>query len=186
MRRIATSDDAYFATFTVVDWVDVFTRQEYKQYMVENLKICQERKGLILHAYVIMTNHIHLIGEIVNGKTMSDWFRDFKSFTSKGLFKLISENPAESRKQWMTDLFRKHGRENELNLDFQIWQNGSHPTVLYPQYPKMIAQKINYIHQNPVRAGFVDDPTHYLYSSAHPHSPLKMNGSCYYSSSEDA
>lgn len=172
MRRTAASDDLYFLTLTIVDWIDVFTRPLYKQYLVENLRYCQQHKGLEIFAYVIMTNHIHLVAQTKGN--MSDWLRDFKSYTSKGLFKLISENPEESRKEWMLQMFRQHGENNELNKAIQLWQNGSHPTPIQRHYNHMLQQKIDYIHDNPVRAGIVPAAEMYLYSSAHPQNPLNI------------
>ena len=173
MRRTATTDGLYFVTLTVVDWVDVFTRAEYKQYLVENLAYCQEHKGLEIFAYVIMTNHVHLIGQTTGG-TMSDLLRDFKSFTSKGLFQLISDNPRESRRDWMRQIFIRHGNINGLNKEFQVWQNGNHPTLLSINLTEIIQQKVDYIHNNPVRAGIVSEAGMYLYSSAHPQNPLSV------------
>ena len=149
MRRTATSDDLYFITLTVVDWVHIFTRQIYKDYLVDNLAFCQKNKGLEIIAYVIMTNHVHLIARSL--KNLSDWLRDFK-------------------------LFRRHGITNDLNKDFQVWQNGSYPVCLPLNYVSMIEQKTSYIHNNPVRAGIVPEAHMYTYSSANPLSPLKMNG----------
>lgn len=174
MRRTATTDELYFVTLTVVDWIDIFTRQSYKQYIIENLDYCQKNKGLTLYAYVLMSNHIHFVGQVNNGN-MSNLLRDFKSFTSNGLYRLIEENNEESRKVWMLEHFKKIGEQNSLNKDFQIWQNGSHPTILYSQQVDIIQQKINYIHQNPVRAGIVSEDQMYLYSSVHPLNPLQMN-----------
>jgi len=175
MRRVATADDLYFVTLTTIGWVDVFTRPLYKQYIIENLAYCQKHKGLTIYSYVLMTNHLHIIGDVNKG-SMSDWLRDFKSFTSKGLYKLITENEHESRKEWMIELFKDAGKENEANSDFQLWQNGSHPVVLYGQQPHIIQQKINYIHENPVRAGIVAEAHMYLYSSAHEQNPLRVAG----------
>lgn len=47
----------YYMTFTVVGWIDVFSRQQYRDIIIESLKYCQAHKGLHLHAYVIMSNH---------------------------------------------------------------------------------------------------------------------------------
>ncbi len=51
----------YFVTYSVIEWIDVFSRLVYKDIIVESLKYAQKNKGLIIHAWVIMTNHIHLI-----------------------------------------------------------------------------------------------------------------------------
>lgn len=174
MRRSAATDELYFLTLTVVDWIDVFTRPEYKQYLTDNLDYCRRHKGLEIFAYVLMTNHLHLIAQVGKERSMSDWLRDFKSYTAKGLVKMIADNAKESRREWMLNAFYRHGRENEQNKDFQFWQNGSHPLEIPPYYTSMLRQKIEYIHDNPVRAGIVPEPEMYLYSSAHPANPLMI------------
>ncbi len=185
MRRTATSDELYFLTLTIVGWVDIFTRPEYKEYIIDNLVYCNKNKGLEVFEYVIMSNHIHLLARRKKGMSMSDWLRDFKSYTSKGLYKLIAENERESRRDWMLQIFNAHGENNELNKDFQIWQNGSHPTCLPMHYTDIIQQKTAYIHLNPVRAGLVPEPGMYLYSSAHLQNPYVLRGGVM-GSSEDA
>ena len=173
MRRISTDDALYFLTLTIVDWVDIFTRDEYKIWLTDQIIYCQKNKGLELFAYVIMTNHIHFVARVDEGLSMSDFLRDFKSYTAKGLIDKIVNNQTESRKEWMLSHFADKGNQNPLNKKWQLWQNGSHPTLLYSN--DVINQKINYIHQNPVRAGFVNEPHEYLYSSASLNSPIRVS-----------
>jgi hypothetical protein len=90
--------------------------------------------------------------------------RDFKSFTSSRLRRLIENNPQESRKEWMLKMMYTAGRSNSANRDFQLWQHHFHPIQL--DSAGLIEQKVEYIHQNPVHAGFVNSPENYLYSSA--------------------
>lgn len=59
--KIRDQSQLHFLTFAVVEWIDVFTRNEYKDVLIESLKYCQKQKGLLLYAYCIMTNHVHLI-----------------------------------------------------------------------------------------------------------------------------
>ncbi len=159
----------FFVTMTVVNWIDIFTRKIYFDFVVDNLKYCQEQKGLEIFEYVIMTNHIHMICR-GNKVPLSDILRDFKTFTSKELVKLIRDNPKESRKEWMLEAFKNAGRLNPLNKHFQVWQNHNSPTLLDSNY--LIDQKATYIHNNPVAAGFVSKPDEYYYSSANENGPL--------------
>lgn len=172
MNPTAKSDELYFVTLTVIDWIDVFNRREYKDFLVEQLNFCQQEKGLQIYAYVIMPNHIHLIASSKEGGYLSDILRDFKTYTAKKLVQLIRENPSESRKNWMLDLFAKAGQINPFNKNIQFWQNGNMPILLYS--PEVIDQKINYIHENPVRAGIVEEESSYSYSSANSTSRLKV------------
>lgn len=172
MKRKIYPKEINFVTLTVVDWIDVFTRRLYKDLIIKNLSYCQQNKGLKIYAYVIMTNHLHLVVHS-DQNLLSDILRDFKTYTSKELYKMIKANPQESRKKWMLNIFRKKGMENSLNKNHQFWQNGNYPVALYSN--RVIQQKIDYIHQNPVKAGFVDSPERYYYSSANSLSPLKTN-----------
>src|SRR5699024_3949890 len=110
-----------------------------------------------------MSNHIHLIIGTREEK-MQDIVRDMKKFTSKKICRTVEENPQESRKKWMLALFSKAGKSNSNNTRYQFWQQHNQPIQL--DYPDIIEQKVNYIHQNPVKAGWVHKPEHYIYSSA--------------------
>ena len=171
MKRKIYSDEIVFVTLTVVDWIDVFTRRIYCDCIIRNLGYCKNFKGLQVFAYVIMTNHLHLIVGTDDG-SISNILRDFKTFTSKELVKLIRHNSLESRKQWLLERFYLHGNRNSANSKHQLWQNGSYPVALYSE--KVIRQKVNYIHENPVRSGFVDRPENFYYSSANPGNPLRV------------
>ena len=120
-----------------------------------------------------MTNHLHLIVSRKNEQFLSDWIRDFKSYTAKQLLKLILENPHESRKDWLEMIFRYHGRCTKQNEEFAFWQKTIHPIALWST--AVIQQKVDYIHNNPVRAGFVSEPHEWILSSANPCSPIKVN-----------
>ena len=164
------SNELFFITMTIVNWIDLFTRQIYFDLIIENLNYCQNKKGLEIYEYVIMTNHVHMIC-LGNDKPLSDLLRDFKTFTSKELVKMIKGNSDESRKEWILASFRQVGKDNPLNKYYQVWQNFNSPTLL--DSPFLIDQKSEYIHDNPVVAGFVSEPFEYYYSSANPKSPLK-------------
>jgi REP element-mobilizing transposase RayT len=154
----------YFLSFATVGWIDVFTRPLYKDIIVESLKHCQEQKGLILHAWCIMTNHVHLIAS-ARDNNLSDILRDMKKFTSKKLIEAISNNPEESRKEWMIAIFRNAGAYNANNEVYQFWQQNNKPIEVYSQ--PVVKQKLDYLHNNPVAAGFAIDPANYPYSSAY-------------------
>lgn len=173
MARNASTDELYFVTLTVTDWIDVFTRRIYSDFIIENLVWCQQNKGLCIYAYVIMTNHIHMVANVPYG-SLGNVLRDFKTFTSKELVKMIRSNLSESRSKWMIEAFEKAGVENPLNKNHQFWQNGNYPVLLYS--PAVIEQKIDYIHENPVKAGFVGSAHEFWYSSANTESPLIVMG----------
>lgn len=154
---------AYFVTLTVVDWVDVFTRRIYKDEIVESLKYCQREKGLRINGWVIMTNHLHLIAYASEGFHLSDILRDLKKYTSKKMIDLI-QTESESRREWMLNRFEYAGRNDKKIKNFRFWQEGNEAKEIYTD--QFYLQKLNYIHENPVTAGWVSEPQHYLYSSA--------------------
>jgi len=147
----------YFVTLTVKDWIDVFTRNTYKDILIKNLKYCQQNKGLEIFAWCIMTNHMHLIGRARDGFALSEIFRDFKKFTSKAILTAIGEDPQESRKEWLLKQF-------STPKGNRFWQKENHPVELWSN--AVIDQKIKYIHQNPVKESLVFKAENYMYSSA--------------------
>ncbi len=156
----------YFVTFTVVGWVDLFTRKACKKIVVDSLKYCQENKGLILYAYVIMESHIHLIvaaNESTSG--LSGIIRDYKRATSKQILNWIhKDNKRESRRDWLDIIFKYYGKYNTNNQVYQVWKQNNRPKVCLQ--PAFTLQKLNYIHKNPVVSGIVDNPCDFKYSSA--------------------
>ncbi len=165
------SGKLYYATVTVAGWIDVFTRKEYVYELMKNIKYCQENKGLELYAYVIMNNHFHIIATS-HQQPLNILLGNLKSFTSKKLITMIDEHPQESRKEWMLRMFKYYGTGNSQNEEYQFWQNGNHPIELWSD--KAIKQKMNYLHNNPVKQGIVARPEDYLYSSANALSILKV------------
>lgn len=99
-------DTVYFITITVIDWVDVFTREEYKEIIAESLDFCRRKKGLCIYAWVLMTNHLHLIASHnEDNEHLAKVIGDFKKFTAKKVIQSIIENPKESRKRWLLEHF---------------------------------------------------------------------------------
>ena len=118
--QIRNKYDVQFSTCSVVECVDVFTRKMYADILIDSLKFCQENKGLVIHSWCIMSNHIHLIIS-TNGTTMlSDVIRDFKKFSSFAIINAIRDNPQESRKNGMLWIFIKAGEHNKRNKDLQF------------------------------------------------------------------
>ena len=79
----------YFISFAVVGWLDVFTRNEYKDLFLESLQFCQKNKGLEVHAWCFMTNHIHLVFRSIKGQKPELLIGDLKRFTSQSIVKSI-------------------------------------------------------------------------------------------------
>ena len=118
---------------------------------------------MVVYAWCIMGNHVHLI---ISAKqnNVSDVLGDFKKYTSKQIIKAILNHPAESRKEWMIQIFKEAGKANSRNTDHQFWQKDNQPKIILTH--DFAAQKLNYIHNNPVEAGIVEKAEEYIYSSA--------------------
>jgi REP element-mobilizing transposase RayT len=171
--KIRNQAAIHFITFAVVEWVDVFTRKIYRDIVLDSIRHCQDSKGLALHSWCIMSNHLHLIVSARN-HNLSNILADFKKYTSKTIIKAIQDNSRESRKDWMLKIFCDQGQSNSRNKNFQFWRQDNQPQELYSA--KFIFQKTNYIHSNPVEAGIVERPEHYLYSSAKDYVQAKKCG----------
>lgn len=161
---------AYFITMTIVDWVDLFTRECYVNILIDSVKYCQKNKGLDVYSYVIMPSHTHFIVGC-NGN-LSNILRDMKEHTSKIIIQEIQENNQESRKKWLLEKFENGISSKTGKQSYRVWQAGNHPEELYSD--KFITQTENYIHMNPVVAGIVSQPQHYRLSSASDESPIKV------------
>ena len=152
------SNKLHFLTHTIIDWIDVFTRRELAMIVIESLNYCIENKGLEVYVWCLMPSHLHIIAA-TNGikQNLSEVMKDFKKFTSKKIIELIPEIN-ESRRDWLLKHFRTS------NSTHQVWKEGMHPIELFTK--KFTDQKMDYIHNNPVSAGIVYEPHHYVFSSA--------------------
>ncbi|MHA1658560.1 MAG: REP-associated tyrosine transposase [Promethearchaeota archaeon] len=149
----------HFVTITVIEWIDIFTNKEYFKIITDSLKYCRKNKGLLLYEYVIMTNHIHLIVAAKDGHKLSQIISDFKKYTSREIFKLLAK---DNRKYILglikTSYYKKKGYEN------QVWQRENFPEAIDTE--GFFESKVNYIHNNPVKKGYIEKPEDCIYSSA--------------------
>lgn len=162
--KFHNSEAAYFVSFAVVDWLDVFTRNEYKDILIDSLHYCQKEKGMEIYAWCIMTNHVHLIFRSIKSEKPELILGDFKRFTSKAIVKAIKNNPREGRKEVLLKQFKLSASKTSNVKNYQFWRHDNKPIELWSN--KVVFEKINYIHKNPVEAGLVFKPEDYIYSSA--------------------
>jgi REP element-mobilizing transposase RayT len=160
--QIIEQDAPYFLTFQVVKWIDVFTRKKYKDIVIDSLIYCQKHKELEIYAYVLMSNHIHILMRS-NISKLSDTIREFKSFTARQILQEM-ESESESRRKWMLNIFEFSAKQHKRNENHQLWTHENHAELIYSNH--FLKQKIHYIHDNPVRAGIVEKAEDYIYSSA--------------------
>ncbi len=156
--------DVFFTTDTVVDWVDIFIRPLYKHIILESLTYCQKEKGLIIYAWVLMSNHLHMIVGRNGENKVSDIMRDFKKFTSKEIVNTLLNESTESRREWMLNRFEYAGKNDDKIKSYRFWQQGNDAQEIYLN--DYFNQKLNYIHENPVKAEIVNRPEDYRHSSA--------------------
>lgn len=161
--KITDQNALYYLTLTVVDWVDVFTRKEYRYEIIDSLNYCIKEKGLLVYAWCLMSNHLHIIAKAKEEYKISDILRDFKKYTAKQIIKQIKEIP-ESREKWLLDRFEFAGRKIKRVSKYKFWKDDNHAIQL--EDSEIIHQKVDYIHNNPVEAEIVIEPHEYIYSSA--------------------
>lgn len=166
---ISDQHAVYYLTCTIVQWIDLFTRVEYKDVIVDSLNHCIKEKNLVVYAWVIMSNHIHLVAYCNEPGSISAFLRDFKKFTSKKFIEIMSEIN-ESRQEWLLDKFAFEAKRTRRAENYKIWKDDNHAIDLTNID---VMEKINYIHNNPVKAGIVDNPEEYIYSSARDYAEKK-------------
>ncbi len=113
-------EGAYFIIFATVFWIDVFTRMEYFDIVINALDYCRKNKGMSIFGYCIVSSHVHLLFQSEKGEP-SELIRDFKGFTARVLLKAIEENSQESRKEWLLWMFEKAGKRNSNVKKYQFW-----------------------------------------------------------------
>ena len=160
----------YFLTFTVVDWIDIFTRLDYKYIIVDSLNHCIKEKGLECFAWVLMSNHLHLVARANPPFRLSDVIRDLKKFTSKKIVDIMQVNN-ESRKEWMLHKFEFAAHKTGRAEHFKVWQDSNHPICL--DDAERYKERVHYIHMNPVKQMIVARPEDYLFSSAGDYAGMK-------------
>ena len=145
--RIYDRDAPHFLTCTVLQWLPLFAQPANLQILLDSLRFLQGQDRLILYGYVILENHCHLLAA---GSDLNKTVASFKSFTAGRIVKRLKD--------------RHHKARHKVGREHQVWQEGSHPEQI--QGEAMMLQKLEYIHNNPVARGYVDDPVHWRYSSA--------------------
>jgi len=155
--RIVEGGYPYFMTCTVVGWLPVFTRSEAVDMLFDSWRFLQRERQFKLFAYVVLENHLHLVAKAPD---LSTAMQNFKSFTARRIVDLLQRRSALTLLDSLQRLKLAHKTESA----HQVWQEGNHPEQIETE--EMMHQKIEYIHNNPLKRGYVDDPLHWRYSSA--------------------
>ncbi len=162
----------YFITFNTVDWVDVFIRPVYKQVVVHTLNHFIDNKGLIVHAWCLMTNHLHLLVQAKEGFVINDIEKEFKTFTTTKILEAIDTEP-EARRDWMLKRFENFSNLLGLNKKYHVWQNTCSTQFIDLRKTDSLLEHFSFIHENPVRDRFVDTAADFPYSSARDYMGMK-------------
>ena len=155
--RVYETEYAYFITSTINGWLPVFTRQEAADIIFDSWRHLQQQRELNLFAYVILENHLHFVA---SAPELPIVIQRFKSWTARKIIDLLVDRKSETLLRQLRAMKLNYKKESE----YQVWQEGSKPKQV--QNDETMCQKIEYIHNNPVARGFVDDPLHWRWSSA--------------------
>jgi len=147
----------HFLTLTVLHWIPLFTNKQSVEILMDSFQYLQQNDNLKIYAYVILENHLHLVA---SSDDISMSIRKFKSFTAKELIKLLQKKNITT----ILDQLAFYKKAHKKTAQYQIWQEGMQPKLI--QDEKTMIQKIEYIHNNPVKRGYVDEAIHWRYSSA--------------------
>jgi putative transposase len=153
----------YFITATTVNWLPLFSNPDIAAILLNSFQFLIQNQRLVIHAYVIMENHLHLVA---SAEGLSKEIANFKSFTARKSIDYYIEN----QNQYVLDQLTFYKLAHKTDREYQFWQEGSHPERVKDE--EMLQQKIDYTHFNPVRRGYVDTPEHWRYSSARDYAGL--------------
>lgn len=146
-----------FVTFSTFNRIDIFNHEKPRKIFYESLKFCQKTRNLILHAFVIMPDHIHLLISDNDGdaKRLRTTISSLRNFTGRNILKIIDIFLPQYKDRTTTD--------GAGDRDRMFWVPGWHPIMIASE--KFYYQKMNYIHNNPVTAGLVSKAEDWPHSS---------------------
>ncbi|MGC3988084.1 MAG: transposase [Chthoniobacteraceae bacterium] len=157
--RILEPHAPHFITATIVEWLPVFTTPGCCDILIRSLKYCREHKALRIHGWVIMENHFHAV---LSGPDLAATLESLKRFTAH---EIIPQLGSEGRKWLLNQLAHYRAGHKKATREHQVWQEGSHPQAILTD--ETMRQKLDYLHNNPVKRGWVASQEHWRYSSAH-------------------
>ncbi|MBU1216095.1 transposase [bacterium] len=147
----------HFITCTILHWIPLFTRTQTTDIIFASLNYLQKSDNLKIHAYVILENHLHLVAQ---SDDIAKSIARFKSFTAREIINYLQKEGVKT----ILDQLAFYKKAHKVSREFQLWQEGSQPKQILSE--QMMLEKINYIHQNPLKRGYVDEASHWRYSSA--------------------
>lgn len=161
--KVFDGDEVYFVTFTIVNWIKVLEDNNFKQLIIDSIKYYQKNKGLVVYAFCIMPNHVHMIVQAAGKFNISEILRDLKKITSRSIVRMLEDQKTESSED-MLKKFSEAGNPLKRITNFKVWQDGNQAKLIFSN--KFLMEKLNYIHNNPVEYGLCGLPWEYAFSSA--------------------
>ena len=158
LPRFHIEGHIYYVTTVIYGRLPIFTRPSFIIPLIDSLNFYRYQQEFRLLGYVIMPDHLHLVIWPFGQATVSDIMRDYKTLTSK---RIIRQAKVENIQDWVI-AFEQAGQETQRS-DNKVWQDSFWDENIYTE--RFLRQKLNYIHRNPVRAGLVEHPGDYPYSS---------------------
>jgi REP element-mobilizing transposase RayT len=152
---IIPADHPHFITITIYEWKHLLKPDKYKDLILESLRFLVREKRAIVYAFVIMSNHMHLIWQILEPFERSGVQRDFLKYVGQQIKFDLSKNHPN---------VLEHFKVDKKDRKYQFWKRNALSVDLFSD--KVFDQKLQYIHDNPVKAGLCDHATDYMYSSA--------------------
>lgn len=156
MFRISRTTPAYYFTSVAHHRLPIFRTDKVKKILCDAISEVRSKHRILILAYVIMLDHVHLL--VYSEKEMTDVLRLLNGVTARRIIQYLKDNGFER------SLFKLRGETRERNHKHSVWQH--HPDSLEIFGEDTFRQKVEYIHQNPVRAGSVENPLEYRFSSA--------------------
>jgi REP element-mobilizing transposase RayT len=155
--KVTDTSSPHFLTATINNWLPLFTRPSAVQIILDSWEYLRKQSDFRLHGYVILENHLHLIA---TSPDLAHDMQRFKSWTAREILMLLERQSSKR----LLELFALFKRRHKTQSDYQVWEEGSHPQLI--SSGDRMRQKLDYIHHNPVKRGYVDRPEHWRYSSA--------------------
>ncbi len=145
----------HFFTATILEWKHLLKPDKFKEIIINSLKFLVKENRVEVYAFVIMNNHIHLIWRMHNDVAKANVQQSFMKFTAQKILQELRNNHEK---------VLVHFRVNAKDRKYQIWERNALSIEIHSN--EVMKQKMNYIHQNPVKAGIVKNATAYKYSTA--------------------
>lgn len=157
-KRYRIEGSIFYITNNIYNRIRIFTQPSFVIPILDSLNYYRFQYTCKLIGYVIMPDHIHLLIWPRTSQLVTDFMRDFKRFTSG---RIARQAKLEGKTDW-TEQFGSAGNETD-RAEYKVWQDSFWEQSIYTEV--VLKQKLDYIHLNPVRAGFVAEPGKYPYSS---------------------